>query len=179
MFFCRAGRHHQQLEGRERSHRIPGLFASFDRAAITGIRPEAGGKVDKQRPTQFGHALQRLGIEMIAAYSPEARGRSERMFRTHQDRLVRELALAGITDMAAANRYLTETYRPAFNAESGASLPWKKRSAFVDRIAARLMTSCANALSAPSNDNCVALREHEAADSGRPFPTCRSQSKPR
>jgi hypothetical protein len=58
-----------------------------------------------------------LGIDMMAAYSPEARGRSERMFRTHQERLIREMALAGITDMAAANRYLTEIYRPAFNAE--------------------------------------------------------------
>ena len=73
--------------------------------------------MDKQQLTQFGHAMKRLGIEMIAAYSPEARGRSERMFRTHQERLPRELALAGITDLAGANRYLTEVYRPAFNAE--------------------------------------------------------------
>ncbi|MFO1403093.1 MAG: hypothetical protein U1E96_00760 [Azonexus sp.] len=73
--------------------------------------------MDRKHLTQFGQALQRLGIEMIPAYSPEARGRSERMFRTHQDRLPRELALAGITDMVAANRYLTETYRPGFNAE--------------------------------------------------------------
>ena len=79
--------------------------------------PEAGGKVDKTHLTQFGQALQRLGIEMIPAYSREARGRSERMFRTPQERLPRELALAGITDMASANRYLAEPYRPAFNAE--------------------------------------------------------------
>ena len=51
-----------------------------------------------------------LGIEQIAAYSPEARGRSERMFRTHQERLVKELALHGITTMEAANRYLKEVY---------------------------------------------------------------------
>lgn len=96
-----------------------GLFSSFysDRGSHYWHTPEAGGKVDKKNLTQFGQAMRRLGIEMIPAYSPEARGRSERMFRTHQDRLPRELALAGITDMEAANRYLTETYRPAFNAE--------------------------------------------------------------
>lgn len=54
---------------------------------------------------------------MIAAYSPQARGRSERMFRTHQERLSKELALAGIIDMEAANQYLKEVYMPAFNAE--------------------------------------------------------------
>ena len=76
------------------------------------------GKVDKSQLTQFGRAMiLDLGIDMIPAYSPEARGRSERAFRTHQDRLVKELALAGITEMDAANRYLREVYRPAFNAE--------------------------------------------------------------
>lgn len=96
-----------------------GLFSSFysDRGSHYWHTPEADGKVDKKKPTQFGQAMQRLSIEMIPAYSPEARGRSERMFRTHQDRLPRELALAGITDMAMANRYVAETYQPAFNAE--------------------------------------------------------------
>ena len=73
--------------------------------------------MNKKNLAQFGQALQRLGVEMIPAYSPEARGRSERMLRTHQDRLPREPALAGITDMKAANRYLAETYQPAFNGE--------------------------------------------------------------
>ena len=54
---------------------------------------------------------------MVPAYSPEARGQSERMFGTHQDRLVKELAPAGITDMAAANRYIQEAYMPALNSE--------------------------------------------------------------
>lgn len=73
-----------------------GLFSSFysDRGSHYWHTPAAGGKVDRNHPTQFGCALRHLGIEMIAAYSPEARGRSERMFRTHQDRLPRELALA-------------------------------------------------------------------------------------
>ena len=58
-----------------------------DRAAHYWHTPKAGGKVDKDNPTQVGRALQQLGIELIAAYSPEARGRSERMFGTLQKRL--------------------------------------------------------------------------------------------
>jgi transposase len=96
-----------------------GLFCSFysDRGHHYWHTPEAGGAVDKQNLTQFGRAMQKLGIEMIAAYSPEARGRSERMFRTHQERLPKELAMHGITTMDEANKYLKEIYMPAFNAE--------------------------------------------------------------
>ena len=111
-----------------------GLFAAryTDRGSHYWHTPEAGGQVDKRNPTPFGKAMARLGIEMIAAYSPEARGRSERMFRTHQGRLVQELTLAGITDRQGANGYLEEVYRPAFNAqfmqpaleEGSACVPW-------------------------------------------------------
>ncbi|MGH6629087.1 MAG: ISNCY family transposase, partial [Burkholderiales bacterium] len=111
-----------------------GLFSSFysDRGSHYWTTPEVGGKVDKDHPTQFGRAMKQLGIEMIAAYSPEARGRSERAFGTHQGRLPMELAAAGICDMAAANRYLHEVYLPAFNAEfaqpaleaGSAFVPW-------------------------------------------------------
>ncbi|MCO6441166.1 MAG: ISNCY family transposase [Nitrococcus mobilis] len=96
-----------------------GLFCSLytDRGSHYWYTPEAGGKVDKRRPTQFGRAMAQLGIEMIPAYSPEARGRSERAFATHQGRLPRELAAEGITSIEAANRYLAETYQPAFNEE--------------------------------------------------------------
>ena len=96
-----------------------GLFCSIytDRGSHYWHTPEAGGKVDKANPTQFGRAMARLGVEMVPAYSPEARGRSERMFATHQDRLVKELALEGIADMAEANRYIQEAYLPGFNAE--------------------------------------------------------------
>ena len=88
--------------------------------------------MDKRQLTQFGRAMEALGISMIAAYSPQARGRSERTFRTHQDRLPRELAARGISSMEEANRYLAEEYLPAFNAEfkqaaieSGtAFMPW-------------------------------------------------------
>ncbi len=111
-----------------------GLPCSFysDRGSHYWYTPEAGGKVDKKNLTQFGLAMQRLGIEMIAAYSPQARGRSERAFNTHQERLVKELVLAGITTMEAANHYLKRVYMPAFNAEfmkpaataGNAFVPW-------------------------------------------------------
>jgi len=96
-----------------------GLFSSLytDRGSHYWFTPETGGKVSRTQPTQFGRAMKHLGIEMIPAYSPEARGRSERNFSTHQERLPRELALQGIITMDAANRYLSDVYLPAFNAE--------------------------------------------------------------
>ncbi|OPL14609.1 MAG: transposase [delta proteobacterium MLS_D] len=96
-----------------------GLFSSFysDRGSHYWYTPREGGKVSKTQLTQFGRAMKQLGILMIPAYSPEARGRSERVFSTHQDRLVKELAFQGITTMTAANRYLNRVYRPAYNAE--------------------------------------------------------------
>jgi transposase len=96
-----------------------GLFCAFytDRGSHYFHTPEAGGKVDKTLPTQVGRALAQLGIEHIASYSPEARGRMERVFRTLQDRLPKELRLAGIgDDVAAANRFIREVYLPAHNA---------------------------------------------------------------
>jgi len=94
-----------------------GLFSSFysDRGSHYWFTPEAGGKVDKQKLTQVGRALQQLGVEHIPAYSPEARGRSERMFGTLQGRLPQELRLAGITNMEAANRFLKEHFIPEHN----------------------------------------------------------------
>jgi hypothetical protein len=73
-----------------------GLFCALytDRGSHYFETPKAGGKVSKTQLTQVGRALKQLGIEHIAAYSPEARGRSERLFRTLQDRLVKELRLA-------------------------------------------------------------------------------------
>ena len=96
-----------------------GLFCSFysDRGSHYWHTPKAGGKVDKLNLTQFGQALKQLNIPMIAAYSPEARGRSERAFRTHQGRLPKELAKAGITEMKEANDYIKKQYLPAFNQE--------------------------------------------------------------
>jgi hypothetical protein len=95
-----------------------GLFCSLytDRGSHYFMTPEAGGKVDKTTLTQVGRALAQLGVDHIPAYSPEARGRSERMFRTLQDRLPKELALAGITDPDQANRFIRETYLAQHNA---------------------------------------------------------------
>ena len=96
-----------------------GFFSSLytDRGSHYWHTPEAGGKVDKHNLTQFGRAMRQLGIEMIPAYSPEARGRSERAFKTHQERLQKELALKGISTMDDANQYIKEVYLPAFNTE--------------------------------------------------------------
>src|SRR5262249_27874768 len=92
--------------------------------------PKAKGPVDKTRLTQVGRALARLGIEHIPSYSPQARGRSERLNRTFQDRLVNELRLAPITSLQAANRYLTTQFLPQYNA-TFARAPRDPASAFV------------------------------------------------
>ena len=76
---------------------------------------KAGEKVDKERLTQVGRALKELGIQMIAAYSPQARGRSERNFGTWQGRLPQELRLAGITTLEGANAFLRERCIGEFN----------------------------------------------------------------
>jgi len=101
-----------------------------DRAHWAVHTPAAGGAPDRGRLTQVGRALARLGIEHILGYSPQARGRSERVNRTLQDRLVNELRVAGIATLAAANRYVREHFLPDFNAEFGRP-PADPQSAFV------------------------------------------------
>jgi hypothetical protein len=96
-------------------HGLP-LSLYTDRGSHYFHTPEAGGPVDRDNPTQVGRALAHLGVEHIAAYSPEARGRSERMFRTLQDRLVKELALASVSTVEAANQFIRDVYLPAHNA---------------------------------------------------------------
>jgi transposase len=115
-----------------------GLFCAFytDRGSHYFHTPKAGETVSKTQLTQVGRALKQLGIEHIAAYSPQARGRSERAFRTLQDRLPKELALAGITTVDTANRWLAETYIPQYNAAFAVAAE-QEGSAFVrDRTAA-------------------------------------------
>ena len=134
-----------------------GLFSSLytDRGSHYWLTPEGGGRVAKLNLTQFGRALQQLGIEMIPAYSPEARGRSERAFRTHQDRLPKELAAQDIANMEAANRYLAEVYRPAFNAEF-MQPAMEQGSAFVAFTGASLQDIlCERFERSVGNDNCV------------------------
>jgi hypothetical protein len=102
-----------------------GLFCALysDRGSHFFYMPAAGGKVDKSRPTQIGRAMQELGIQTIAAYSPEARGRSERNFGTWQNRLPQELRLAGITTCEEANRFLREKYIAEFNEKFSVAAP--------------------------------------------------------
>jgi transposase len=95
-----------------------GLFCALysDRASHFFVTPKTGEPVDKSRLTQVGRALKELGVQMIPAYSPQARGRSERSFGTWQSRLPQELRLAAITTVEAANRFLRERYVDEFNA---------------------------------------------------------------
>ena len=94
-----------------------GVFCALysDRASHFFVTPVAGGKVDAGRLTQVGRALKELGVQMIPAYSPQARGRSERNFGTWQGRLPQELRLRGITTVEAANEFLREEYIAEFN----------------------------------------------------------------
>jgi transposase len=94
-----------------------GLFCALysDRGSHFWQTPKAGGKVEAERLTQVGRALRELGVRMIPAYSPQARGRSERNFGTWQGRLPQELRLHGITTVEEANRFLHEQYVAEFN----------------------------------------------------------------
>jgi transposase len=132
-----------------------GLFCSLytDRGSHYFLTPEAGGKVSRTQLTQVGRALKELGIEHIAAYSPQARGRSERAFSTLQDRLPKELALAGITTVEAANRFLAEVYIDDYNARFAVQ-PEEASSAFVaDRNGLAREILCVHDQRQVGNDN--------------------------
>lgn len=137
-----------------------GLFMELytDRGSHYFHTPEAGGKVSKTQLTQVGRALKQLGIGHIAAYSPEARGRCERAFRTLQDRLPKELDLAGITTVLAANRFLREVYLPEHNARFAVPAE-EPASAFVEVPEAlwRDVLSIQEERRV-GNDNCVSWR---------------------
>ncbi len=94
-----------------------GLFCTLysDRASHFFLTPKAGEAVNHDRLTQVGRALKELGIQMIPAYSPQARGRSERGFSTWQGRLPQELRTRGITILEEANRFLCDEYIKEFN----------------------------------------------------------------
>jgi transposase len=109
-----------------------GLFCSLysDRAGHFFVTPKHGERVDTSRPTQVGRALQELGVKMIAAYSPQARGRSERNFGTWQGRLPQELRLHGIKHLSQANDFLRDAYIAEFNSRFTVAAA-QKGSAFV------------------------------------------------
>jgi hypothetical protein len=105
------------MAGLEEVIETRGLFCALysDRGSHFFVTRREGEKVDKHRLTQAGRAMKELGVQMIAAYSPQARGRSERSFGTWQGRLPQELRLAGISSVGEANRFLREKYIAEFN----------------------------------------------------------------
>lgn len=137
-----------------------GLFCELytDRGSHYFHTPKAGEPVSKTVRTQVGRALAQLGIRHIAAYSPEARGRSERAFRTLQDRLPKEMALAGIATLEAANHWIRQSYLPAYNA-AFAVAPEQAGTAFVaDRTGAAREILCLQEERRVGNDNTVKWR---------------------
>lgn len=137
-----------------------GLFCELytDRGSHYFHTPKAGAPVSRTVRTQVGRALAQLGIRHIAAYSPEARGRCERAFRTLQDRLPKELALAGVTTLAAANRFIAEHYLAQHNARFAVA-PEQAGSAFVpDRAGQAREILCVQEERRVGNDNTVRWR---------------------
>jgi len=138
------------------SHGLP-MSLYTDRGAHYFYTPTAGGEVDRSRPTQVGRALERLGVEHIAAYSPQARGRSERVFHTLQDRLVKELALKEIDAVEAANLFLRDVYIPEHNARFAVAAA-QEGTAFVAIPGVDLAEIlCVQEERQVGNDNCVSF----------------------
>jgi len=138
------------------AHGLP-LSLYTDRGSHYFYTPEAGGKVDKSRLTQVGRALAQLGVEHIAAYSPQARGRSERLFQTLQDRLPKELTLNVVTTLDAANVFLRDVYIPAHNARFTVAAE-QQGSAFVAIPGVDLNEIlCVQEDRQVGNDNCVSF----------------------
>jgi transposase len=133
-----------------------GLFSSLytDRGSHYFFTPKAGEAVSKEQRTQVGRALRQLGIEHIASYSPEARGRMERAFGTLQGRLPQELRLAGITTIEAADRFLTERFLPEHNRRFAVAAA-ETGSAFVPFAGNLAEILCVHEERVVGNDNCV------------------------
>jgi len=138
------------------AHGLP-LSLYTDRGSHYFYTPVEGGPVDRAHLTQVGRALERLGVEHIGAYSPQARGRSERMFQTLQDRLVKELAVAGIVETKAADAYLREVYIPDHNRRFAMAAE-QPGTAFVAIAGADLdEILCIQEERSVGNDNCVSF----------------------
>jgi transposase len=138
-----------------------GLFCELytDRGSHYFYTPKAGEPVSRRVPTQVGRALAQLGIGHIAAYSPEARGRSERAFRTLQDRLPKEMRLAGVTTVESANVWISEHYIAMYNT-AFAVTPDQEGTAFVtDRAGAWREALCIQEDRRVGNDNTIAWRK--------------------
>ncbi len=133
-----------------------GLFSSFytDRGSHYFLTPKADGKVDRLRLTQVGRALAELGIEHIPSYSPQGRGRMERVFLTLQKRLPPVLRLKRITTIEAANRYLRDSYMAEHNARFAVAAA-EEGSAFVPFAGNLRDVLCIREERVVSNDNSV------------------------
>ena len=137
-----------------------GLFSSFytDRGSHYFHTRKAGGKVNKEAPTQVGRALAQLAIQHIASYSPQGRGRMERLFGTLQGRWPQELRLAGIATIAEANRVIREALMPRHNAQFAvpAAEDGTAFMAYVGRDLGDIL--CLQHERTVGNDNCVAYK---------------------
>ena len=139
------------------AHGLP-MSLYTDRGTHYFYTPEKGGEIDRGHLTQVGRALEQLGVEHIGAYSPQARGRSERMFGTLQDRLVKELALHRITSIEAANVLIREVFLPAHNARFAVKAA-ESGSAFTPIPGVNLdEILCVQEERQVGNDNCVSFR---------------------
>lgn len=137
-------------------HGVPQALYT-DRAGWAAHTPRSGGRVDRDHPTQVGRALARLGVEHILAYSPQARGRSERLNRTLQDRLIHELRLARIVTSVRANVFIAETFLARYNDEFAVA-PADPASAFVTADGADLdQILCLEDTRVVGQDNVVAF----------------------
>jgi transposase len=139
------------------AHGLP-MNLYTDRGAHYFRTAETAGRIDRDHPTQVGRALKQLGVEHIGAYSPQARGRSERAFKTLQDRLPKELRLAGIATVEAANAFIRDVYLPAHNARFAVA-PVEAGSAFTPIPGVDLdEILCVEEERQVMNDNCVSYR---------------------
>jgi transposase len=134
-----------------------GVFCSLytDRGSHYFHTPEGGGRVSRTALTQVGRALKQLGVEHIAAYSPQARGRSERAFATLQDRLPKELKLAGITTIEAANHWIREVWLADHNKRFAITAEVEGSAFVADTAAAWREILCVQDDRTVGNDNTV------------------------
>jgi transposase len=138
-------------------HGLP-MSLYTDRGAHYFRTAETGGRIERAHLTQVGRALAQLNVEHIGAYSPQARGRSERAFQTLQNRLVKELALAGIASIDKANAFIREVYLPAHNARFAVAAT-QPGSAFTPIPGVDLdEILCVEEERQVMNDNCVSYR---------------------
>lgn len=138
-------------------HGLP-MSLYTDRGAHYFRTAETAGRIDRDHPTQVGRALKQLGVEHIGAYSPQARGRSERAFQTLQDRLVKELKLAEIASIEAANVFIRDVFLPTHNARFAVKAA-EAGSAFTPIPGVDLdEILCVQEERQVMNDNCVSYR---------------------